>query len=160
MQRYPKALKKYDLEKRCGLARETVRSWIPRMERHGWISGRVAGRSNAHKTMVEYTLTESGCFQAGCLNSTLRPRVKRLLGSSYREIEEGRAMAPRSRTKDYFERWLPTIKQVLESGTAQPGFYYCLELIADRDGKITLGNRTKAGIRLQLNDRSAIRRLS
>ncbi len=147
MQRYPRPLKKYDLEKGCGLARETIRDWIPRMERYGWIQGHAAGRSNAGKKMVVYTLNDSGCFQAGCLNPALRPRVNQMLGGSHRELEEARTVAGRRRPKEYFERWLPTITQAIQSGTAQPGFYYCLELTADKDGRIHLGKRSKVGIR-------------
>ncbi len=147
MDRYPRPMKKYDLERRCGLARETIRTWIPTMERYGWIQAHAAGKSNAGKKMINYTLTERGCFQASCLNSALRPRVKRLLGSSYRELEEARAAAGRRRPREYFERWLPTITQALQSGTAQPGFYYLLELTTDKDGKIHLGKRSKVGLR-------------
>jgi hypothetical protein len=143
MRRYPRALKKYDLEKRCGLARVTVRGWVPRMERYGWIKGRQVGKSNAGKRMVDYVLTERGCFQAALLNPNLRPRIKRLLGDSYTKMEDATGRRP----KEYFERWLPTIKQVLQTGKAEPGFYYCLELTADKDGKIHLGKRCKVGIR-------------
>jgi hypothetical protein len=147
MERYPKPLKKYDLERTCGLARETIRAWIPRMERYEWIRGREVGKSNAGKKMVEYALTERGIFQASCLNPTLRPRAKRLLGTNYREMEEARTRFRRKRMSDYLEQWLPILRQFIQSGTAQPGFYYCLELIADKEGKIQLGNRSKVGIR-------------
>jgi len=127
------------------LARETIRNWIPRMERYEWILSQPAGKSNAGKQMVNYTLTKKGCFQAACLNPALRQCVRRILGDSYREIEEARASATKKRARDYFERWLPTIRQVLESGTAQPGFYYCLELTTDKAGKVHLG-KCKVGI--------------
>ena len=145
MERYPTPLKKYDLEKVSGLARETVRDWLPRMERYGWVQGRAAGKSNAGKQMVNYTLTKRGCFQASCLNPTLQPRVRRLLGSEYREIEDAKAKATHRRIKQYFEQWLPTITRAFETGTAQPSFYYCLELTTDRNGKVHLGKRTKVG---------------
>ena len=146
MELYPRALKKYDLEKRCGLARETVRDWFPRMQRYRWVIGRAAGKSNAGKSMIEYTLTDLGCFQAACLNPTLRPRVKRLLGTNYREIEEARAARGGRLMKNYFESWLPTITRAIITGKEQPGFYYCLELIADKNGKLHLGKRSKVGI--------------
>jgi len=149
MHRHPMPLKKYDLEKGCGLARETIREWIPRMERYGWIHGNAAGNSNAGKRMVEYALTDRGRFQAACLNPTLRPRVKRMLGSTYREIEDARDRGRRERMSNYHERWLPTIREFIQKGTAPPGFYYCLELTTDKDGKIDLGKRSKVGIRLQ-----------
>lgn len=146
MQRYPRPLKKYDLEKGSGLARETIRDWIPRMQRYGWIQGHAAGKSNAGKKMVEYTLNDSGWFQAGCLNPATRQRVKRMLGRNYRQFEEARVAVGRRRQREYFERWLPTITQAIQSGTAQPGFYYCLELTADKDGRIHFGKRSKVGI--------------
>ena len=147
MKRHPRPLKKYDLEKGCGLARETIRDWIPRMEGYGWIQGRPAGKSNAGKRMVEYTLTDRGRFQAACLNPTLRPRVKLMLGGTYREIEESKGRARRERMSNFLERWLPTIRQLIQNGTAQPGFYYCLELTTDKNGKIDLSKKSKVGIR-------------
>jgi len=146
MRHYPKPLKKYDLEKECGLARETVRDWVPTMVRYGWIQGTAAGKSNAGKNMIDYTLTECGCFQAACLNPIMQSRIKRLLGSKYGRFEEVRTTTPWRRAKDYFERSLPTITKILETGTAQPGFYYCLELTTDKNGKIHLGKRSKVGI--------------
>ena len=146
IERYPRPLKKYDLEKRCNLARETVRSWVPRMERYGWVNSRTAGTSNAGKKMMEYTLTERGLFQAGCLNPPLRSRVKRLLGGKYGEIEEKGTSARRKRMSDHLERWLPTLREIIQTGTAQPGFYYCLELTADKNGRVQLGRRTKVGL--------------
>ena len=146
MRRYPRALKKYDLEKETGLARETVRDWIPRMERYEWIQATTAGKSNAGKTMTNYTLTELGCFQASCLNPTLRPRIKLLLGSKYGESEKLRETSKRGRAKQFLESWLPTLTKALETGTAQPGFYYCLEITTDKDGKVRLGKRSKVGI--------------
>jgi len=143
---YPTALKKYVLEKQSGLARETVRSWLPTMEKWGWIQAEAAGKSNAGKKMIDYNLTETGCFQASRLNPTLRPRMKRMLGSRYRQIENARTIATRRRMKYYLEAWLSTITEALETGTAQPGFYYCLELTTDKNGKVHLGKRSKVGI--------------
>ncbi|HXX72287.1 MAG TPA: hypothetical protein VEI80_01220 [Candidatus Acidoferrales bacterium] len=146
MVHYPRALKKYDLEKQSGLARETVRSWLPSMENWGWVQAQPAGKSNAGKNMINYSLTELGWFQGSCLNPNLRGRAKRLLGSRYRQFEDTRTIAPRRRMKDYLEAWLPTITRAMETGTAQPGFYYCLELTTDKNGKIHLGKRSKVGI--------------
>jgi len=146
MRHYPKPLKKYDLEKECGLARETVREWVPKMVRYEWIEGTAVGKSNAGKNMIDYTLTDRGCFQAACLNPTLQSRIKRLLGSKYGKFEEVRETTPRRRAKAYFERWLPTITKIVETGTAQPGFYYCLELTTDKNGTIRLGKRSKVGL--------------
>ena len=97
--------------------------------------------------MFDYTLTERGLFQASCLNPTLRDRVRLLLGSNYREIEQAGVNASKRRLKEYFESWLPTVTQAIETGRAQPGFYYYLELTTDKEGKIRLGKRSKVGLR-------------
>lgn len=137
-------LTKYGLERRSGVARQTVYDSIPKLKLRGEIEVVDRGKSRTGLDIEWYRLTERGWFSAAILNPDhphLTERARKMIGRRFDEIEE----AVRARREERLQRWVQLIGPPLKTRRAPPGWFFRLEIEANSKGLVM--SRVQSGFR-------------